>query len=62
MQLVTQTGVSEEQLKMFMVEGLRQVTPPAGVFVNPQSQAEGNGEQDGEQRSGRIPWKMKISG
>jgi hypothetical protein len=54
MQLVTQTGVAEEQLKVFMVEGLRQVSPSAGVFVNAQAQTEWNGEQDGEQRCGGI--------
>jgi hypothetical protein len=53
-QQVTQTGIAEEELEVFMVDGLRQVAPPAGIFVNPQPQAEWNGEQDGEQRSGRV--------
>jgi hypothetical protein len=53
-QQVTQTGIAEEELEVFMVEGLRQVVPSAGIFVNPHPQAEWNGEQDGEQSSGRI--------
>jgi hypothetical protein len=54
MQQFTQTGVAEEELEVFVVDGLRMVGPDAGVFVNPHPQAEWNGEQDGEQRSGRI--------
>jgi hypothetical protein len=52
---VTQAGVSQEELQVFMVQSLGQVAPSAGVFVYPEPQAEGNGEQDGEQRSRRVP-------
>jgi hypothetical protein len=51
----TQAGVSQEEFQVFVVHSLHQVAPSAGVLVYPESEAEGNGEQDGEQRSGRVP-------
>lgn len=59
MQMVTETGVSQKQFKVLVVEGLWQIVPPAGVFVNPQPQTERDGEQDGEERSGRVSWNKR---
>jgi hypothetical protein len=56
---VTQASVSQEEFQVLMVHSLGQVAPPAGVFVYSEPQAEGNGEQDGEQRSRRIPCNIQ---
>jgi hypothetical protein len=46
--MFTQAGISQEELKVLVVEGLWQVAPPGGVFINTQPQTERNGDQDGE--------------
>jgi hypothetical protein len=56
---VTQAGVSQEELQVLVVQRLRQVAPSAGVLVYPEPQAEGNCEQDGEQRSRRVPCNIQ---
>lgn len=52
--LLTKTGVAEKEFKVSMVEGLRQTTPLTCLTAAHNTQTEGDGEEDGEQRGGSV--------
>lgn len=51
---LTETGVAEKEFKVSVVEGLRQTTPLTCLTAAHNTQTEGDGEEDGEQRGGRV--------
>jgi len=52
--LLTKTSVAEEEFKVSVVEGLRQTTPLTCLTAAHNTQTEGDGEENGEQRGGRV--------